>query len=153
MLLKRNKVVMLAAFMLSVLFCAFLFYEGTLFLKGKKMEKIHVTKYPMVIGNPKNMPYFLLPPGVTLYYEGEAFEGLSRYKIYVNMFGEKQNLEKNHPEGSISPISIYPIDKSQIISMLALMKIDKDDLRQIIDNGEFSDLDKREILDLLERKE
>ena len=138
------------ATLLGGLLAAILFYVNSGYYKEKIMEEMHVLKHPMIIGTEKNNGYYMVPKGTTLYFDAAMPEGFFRYRMYVNVFSTRLKHEANVPAGSINPESIFPIDKAQLLSMFNTIRLDKDDLKLILDNGQFSPADKREIIEYLE---
>jgi hypothetical protein len=105
----------------------------------------------MLLGTAKKPNYYLLPSGTTLYYDGSLPEGVVRYRIYVNVEGVQHELQPVADPETISPATLYPVGKDDLISLLNAVKLDKDDVKAILSNGQFSDSDKKEIADMLQR--
>lgn len=112
-----------------------------------KMTKIHVLKFPMLLGGPEgNGPYQLLPKGTTLYYDQSYPEGFTRYKVYVNVDKFPLELRELSDPYSIDPITAFPLDKSDLRRLLDRNPITKEELAAILKSGQLS---KQEIRDLL----
>ena len=128
-----------------ILFIAFQHFES----KEIIMEKIHILKAPLSIGSEKDNNYYLLPKGAYLYFDTVFPEGFTRYRLYVNI---KDNLElRDNIERVEAPLSAHSITKDRLLNLLANVKLDKDDIKTILENGEFSDSDKKEIAELLNK--
>lgn len=119
--------------------------------QDKIMEKIHVLKHPLLLGSEDNAGYHLIPAGTTLYYEHSMPEGFSTYRIYINVEGGRLPLEENKPTHSIKPASAFSIDKNQLLSLLRDVELRPNDLEAILNNGNFSLEEKKEIHDLLKK--
>lgn len=128
-----------------LLFLIFLF----VFFANRKvdMEKMHVLKSPMLISSDANGEYYILPKGTYLYLDGVFHEGFKRYKVYVNVRDDLPLLDNK--TGVEAPLSAGFINKSELINLLKSVKLDSDDVKSILANGKFNDLDKQEIMRLL----
>jgi hypothetical protein len=117
------------------------------------MEMIHVLKQPMIWGTAKDNNYYLIPAGTTLYYDGSMPEGFDRYKIYVNVEGVRLAPLETVQSGTIIPAGIYPIYKEHLLQLLNTVRLDAEDIKLILENGQFTREDKEEIKKILEKKE
>ncbi|TBO31108.1 hypothetical protein EYS42_07600 [Aquabacterium lacunae] len=115
-------------------------------------EKIHVLERPMLIGSNSENAYFMLPAGVTLYWDGDMPEGFSRYKVYFNVEGHRLKERAQEVPGAITPTSLQPISKEEMIDLLGLMKLNAKDVNDILSSSKFSDEDRREVRAMLEEK-
>lgn len=141
------KKLLLAVLALS-LFLATIF-SLIIFQKARSMEKIHILKAPLSIGSEKDVNYYLLPKGTYLYFDSAFPEGFNRYKIYVNI---KENLAlQDNIEHVEAPISADSISKTLLLDLLKNVKLDKDDIKSILNNGKYSDADKIEVAELLKK--
>jgi hypothetical protein len=137
-------------FILFGLGCLFFaIFAKSLLEKHVPKEKVHVLERPMLIGTNADQPYYLLPAGVTLYWDADMPEGFSRYKVYFNVEGTRLT-EKDQPiPGAITPATLQPIYKDDLIGLLKVMKLNTEDVKAIIAAAQFSDADRREIKELL----
>ena len=115
-------------------------------------EKIHVLERPMLVGANSEHAYYLLPAGVTLYWDGDMPEGFSRYKVYFNVEGQRLVERDQHVPGTIAPATLQPIHKEELIELLKLMKLTTKDVSAIIAGAQFTDDDRRQIRALLEQR-
>lgn len=96
-------------------------------------QKIHILTAPLKIATPDAArPYYLLPAGTTLYYDGSMPEGFDRYYVYFNVEGSPLTLSPVSPPGMIAPMSAYPLDKEELISLLAKYPLSRVDLQRIL---------------------
>lgn len=116
------------------------------------VEKIHVLERPMLVGANSEHAYYLLPAGVTLYWDGDMPEGFSRYKVYFNVEGQRLVEREQHVPGAIAPATLQPIHKEELIELLKLMKLTTKDVSAIISAAQFTDDDRRQIRSLLEQR-
>lgn len=116
------------------------------------VEKIHVLERPMLIGSNSEQAYYLLPAGVTLYWDGDMPEGFSRYKVYFNVEGQRLKERDQSVPGAITPATLQPVHKEELIDLLKLMKLTSKDVSAIIAAAEFSDEDRRQIRALIDQR-
>lgn len=115
------------------------------------MTKIHKLKSPIFIENENNSGYYMLPKGTVLYFDGSMDEGFSRYRLYLNVYGKPLELSENTSE-AIMPSGATAIDKAQLLSILKSAILDTEDIKLIIENGNFSEDDKKEFIKQLSKK-
>lgn len=129
-----------------ILFAAYFLIKSQ---KDRSMEKIHILKAPLSIGSEKDNNYYLLPKGTYLYFDSAFPEGFNRYKIYVNI---KENLDMQENINRVeAPLSADSISKTMLVELLKNVKLDKDDINSILNNGRYSDSDRKEIGELLKK--
>lgn len=113
-------------------------------------EKIHVLERPMLVGANTEHAYYMLPAGVTLYWDGDMPEGFSRYKAYFNVEGQRLTEREQAVSGAITPATLQPIYKEDLIDLLKLMKLSVADVNAIISAAQFTDEDRRQVRALLD---
>jgi hypothetical protein len=142
-----RKLVAVSIFLLFIVATAFLVKKS--YLRTDRMNKIHILQAPLSIGSEKDNNYYLLPKGTYLYFDTVFPEGFTRYKIYLNI---KENFElHDNTSGVEAPISADSISKPSLLNILKNVKLDKDDIKAILANGKFSDGDKKEIAEFIQR--
>ena len=144
------------SFLMGVVVASVLFLGYTIYFsyqKANQMELIHVLKHPMIWGGTaKDDNYYLIPAGTTLYYERSMPEGFSTYRIYVNVEGVRLDPHESIQTGTIKPARIYPILKEDLLGLLKTVRLDAEDIKSILENGNFTREDKEEIKKILEKK-
>lgn len=115
---------------------------------GRTMTKVHILKFPMLLGGPGgNGPFQFLPKGTTLYYDQSYPEGFTRYKIYVNVDRYPLDLSEQSDPYGIDPLSAFKMDKDDLKRVMDRNPISKEDLTAILKSKQLS---KQEIRELLE---
>jgi hypothetical protein len=123
---------------------------ATLFLWGylhwkSPMPHIHRLTTPLQLRT-KDVSNGLLPLGTTLYYDTSLAEGISRYKIYVNIDRMPLPLEALQDPTKIAPIEAAPFTQSALLRLLNNHPITRDDLRAIVNSGYLSKEEIQEVL-------
>jgi hypothetical protein len=133
----------------TIILTATALFIGNKLLTRHQMEKYHILKAPLSIGSDKDENYYILPSGTYLYFDSVFPEGFTRYKIYVNI---KENLPlQENTKGVEAPLTAESIDKNTLIKILKNVKLDKEDVKSILTTGQFSDAERREIADAINR--
>lgn len=107
------------------------------------MENIHLLKVPLYIGGEDYPAPYVIPAGTRLYYDGSLAEGVSRYRIYVNVKSDLP-LVKNQG-GAIDPISAEPMSKDDVLHFMRGVRLSVADIKSLISHNEFSAEDRREV--------
>lgn len=113
-------------------------------------EKIHVLERPMLVGANAEHAYYMLPAGVTLYWDGDMPEGFSRYKVYFNVEGQRLVEREQKVPGAITPATLQPIYKEELLDLLKLMKLSAADISAIIAGAQFTDEDRQQVRAVLD---
>ena len=113
-------------------------------------ERSHVLERPMLVGANAEHAYYMLPAGVTLYWDGDMPEGFSRYKAYFNVEGQRLVEREQTVPGAITPATLQPIYKEELLDLLKLMKLSVADVNAIISAAQFTDEDRRQVRALLD---
>lgn len=107
------------------------------------METIHLLKVPLYIGGEEYPSPYVIPAGTRLYYDGSLAEGVSRYRIYVNV--KSDLLLSRNEDGAIDPISAEPMSKDDVLHFMRGVRLSVADIKSLISEGGYSAEDRREI--------
>ena len=127
----------------SALVCATLFVVWN----TSSMTKVHTLKAPLLLSSPeqsKNM--HLIPKGTTLYFDKSFPEGLSRYKVYINIDRMPLALKELSDPTEINPIDAAAPSQSDVRKLLLDYPITKDDLSAILKSGQLTKDEIRQLL-------
>lgn len=113
-------------------------------------ERSHVLERPMLVGAKAEHAYYMLPAGVTLYWDGDMPEGFSRYKAYFNGEGQRLVEREQRVPGAITPATLQPIYKEELLDLLKLMKLSAADISSIIAGAQFTDEDRQQVRAVLD---
>jgi hypothetical protein len=118
------------------------------FLEIKKMVKVHELQFPLMLqASEATGTNYLLPKGTWLYYDQAFPEGFVRYRVYVNVEGVKLESRQLDDPTLISPLTAFPVGKSELVKLLREHPLSKADLASILQSGQ---LTKEEIRSTLE---
>lgn len=114
---------------------------------GRKVTKVHVLEFPLLLAGAKeNAPLKLLPAGTTLYFDKSYPEGFTRYIVYVNVDRFPLETHKLDDQTLISPITAFPLDKEDLRRLLVRNPISKNELASILKSEQLSKSEIRDIL-------
>lgn len=144
----RTGLWLVAVLLLNVVFLACVLFNDSSRAQSMKMIK---TKEPMLIEGPEgDENYYVLPTGVTLYYDKSFPEGHDRYIVYFNHKGviahEEVPMKPEYKGSFVSPLWMsnvdadalkkmfkrFPLSKEDVAAAIKANGITKDDLADII---------------------
>ena len=108
-------------------------------------QKIHILEAPVLLQHDANEPFYLLPAGTTLFFDGSMPEGFDRYAVYVNFKG-KLSLKEVEKPNFRAPIWAYQIGKEDLVRLMAAYPLTKDDLSRILKSSKLKRQDLAEML-------
>ena len=116
--------------------------------KPQKMTKVHILEYPLLLSSDEvsNATSFL-PKGTTLYFEKSYPEGITRYKVYVNVDRTPLNLTDLADPTEINPIDGAVPDKGILKKLLQTHPLSKQDLASILKSPKLSKEDVKEVFE------
>ncbi len=138
-----------AALLLAALFSVAVSYY---FWEFKKVTKVHELQFPLMLqASQYTGMNYLLPKGTMLYYDQAFPEGFVRYRVYVNIEGVRLESSELADPTLISPLTAFPVGKSELLKLLSEYPLSKDDLAAILKSGQITKEEARSMLEELSR--
>ena len=127
---------------------AFILTATYLIWNQNKMTKVHTLAYPLLLSSDEsgNSPSFL-PKGTTLYFDKAYPEGITRYKVYVNVDRTPLDLTELNDSTLIMPIDGSVPEKGSLQKLLQVHPLTKQDLQAILKSPHLSKEEIKEVLD------
>ena len=88
-------------------------------MSGNNVAEVHVLKQPMLVSsNTAAKVMHLLPVGTTLYFDKSYSEGVTRYKVFVNVDRMPLILRELVDPNEIDPLEALAFDKPALVQAL-----------------------------------
>ncbi|NUT59860.1 hypothetical protein [Herbaspirillum sp. C9C3] len=137
--MKSKAIIFLAGMMTASLFMVgYLVWEFT-------TAKIHRLSAPLQLRS-YQASNGVLPSGATLYYDTSLAEGVSRYKIYVNIDRMPLPLENLPDPTMIAPLEAAPFRQEALLKLLRNHPLTRKDLDTILSTGYLTKDEIKEVL-------
>ena len=103
------------------------------FWSRTKMVKVHTANAPLLlVSNSPSKNLHMLPTGTTLYFDQSFPEGLTRYKVYLNIDRMPLPLRDLTDPTEVDPIEARPLGKSELAKALRDYPLTRQDLEGIL---------------------
>jgi len=126
----------------SGVICIFLFREGL------KMTKVHTLEMPLLLlSNESTKNFHFLPVGTTLYFDKSLPEGVTRYKVYINIDRMPLQLHNLADSTEIDPIEARSLSKSELSRVLHDYPLSRYELEAILRSRYLNKNEVKEVFD------
>lgn len=89
----------------------------------------------LIAGNNATKYHHLLPAGTTLYFDQSSPEGLSRYKVYINIDRMPLALRDLADPTEVDPIEARPLEKTELAKALRDYPLSREEIKEIFENS------------------
>lgn len=99
-------------------------------------QSTHSLIVPLYIGGEVYPSPYAIPAGTQMHYDGSIAEGVSRYRIYVNVKADLRLAARR--DGALVPISAEPMSMDDVLHFIRGVRLSASDVKELVSKGDFS---------------